>query len=115
MKNLEFTTPVLRKHKTIGWTARTTVKDINGYDWEIRTTKNKEKNLIVCKAQGGQLQEHDGYDTFAYVIFKDPTIKLDISIGRCTENNIAHTHSEGLKMFQERYEAGRIPTKPVEA
>lgn len=88
------------------WKAKTMVKDINGYDWHITTSKRDRKGL-VCNAQACQETECG----FTFVIFQDPSITLYQVAQRGTEKTIEAAHKMGLMQFDKLVESGALPSK----
>lgn len=80
-----------------GWQAKTTVKDIKGYDWEITTFKGHSG--VVCVAQAGKIKEEDWYSTFSFAMFSDPRMTLKQVNVRATEKSIGDVHTKGLQEF----------------
>lgn len=86
-----------------GWTAKTTTKkQINGYDWEITTMKRSSGDL-VSSANGGKAEQKEGYSTFMYSPFEDPSFRLVSSKPKMVnEKAVTKQHEEALKIFIEK-------------
>lgn len=100
----------ITKTKGYGWKAKTLVQNLNGYDWNIATLKHNS-GMIICNAQAGKLEDHNGYDTFSFIVFQDPSISLYTEKRRATENAIQEIHELGLEKFTQRLTAGTIPSR----
>jgi len=86
-----------------GWQAKTEVKDVKGYDWEISTFKTG-RGTLVTTAQAGKYKDQQGYSSFTYLIFGDPRVNLMEVRERCTENTINNLHTKGLQQFVNKLE-----------
>jgi hypothetical protein len=88
------------------------IKDVNGYDVEISTSKD-HRSIISCCAQFGTMEKGDGYSSFQYMIHSDPFIVLAKSAPgkRATENALREIHAAGMIEFNRRREAGELPTR----
>lgn len=103
------------KHtKGYGWKAKTIIKDVLGYDWNISTLK-VSSGKISCTAQAGKLKDNDGYESFSFLMFQDPSISLYQENRRATQNAIEEIHDKGLEIFTNRLTAGTIPSKDEES
>ena len=85
-----------------GWQAKTTVKSVKGYDWEILTFKTSK--TITTIAQAGKNKDENGYSSFSFVLFQDPRIKLRQVTERCTEKTVSDSHTKALKEFVDKLE-----------
>ena len=81
-----------------GWMGKTQVTDVKGYDWEISTFKGSNKKL-VCVAQAGKFKQENGYNSFSFMLFQDPMLRLANSDARASEKSIAELHAKGLEEF----------------
>jgi len=86
-----------------GWTAKTTTKkQINGYDWEI-TTMKRSSGELVSSANGGKAEQKEGYSTFMYSPFEDPSLRLISTRPKMVnEKAVTKQHEEALKIFIEK-------------
>ena len=92
-----------------GWQGVTLILDVNGYDWQIRTSKgSKGLNSI---AQAGSSHVEEKFSTFNFAMFSDPSITLAKSEKRCTEKTIKEMHALALIIFDQKLEAGELPSK----
>jgi len=85
-----------------GWQAKTKVKDVKGYDWEISTYKSG--TALVSIAQSGRFIIEQGYDVFNFQIVGDPRFRLREVRERCTEKTISDSHTKALKAFVDKLE-----------
>jgi hypothetical protein len=86
-----------------GWKAETsTTKKIKGYDWQI-TTMKRYGGELVSTATGGKSEKQDGYSTFEYSPFEDPSYRLVSSKPKMVnEKAVTKQHEEALKIFIEK-------------
>ena len=102
----------LRNDIRLGWIAKTTIKDLNGYDWEIVTMK-RNSGGVKCTAQAGTSIDLGGYSTFTYTVFQDPNVTLELLEGRATKQKIELTHLNGLKELNERLAINKFPHNKI--
>lgn len=100
----------LKNTKGYGWKAKTIVKNILGYDWNIITLK-MDSGKISCTAQGGKLETKDGYESFSFIMFQDPSISLYQEKRRATQNAVEEIHEKGLAKFTELLNTDKIPSR----
>ncbi len=100
----------IRNTKGYGWKAKTIVKNILGYDWNITTLKMDSGN-ISCTAQAGTLKDNDGYESFSFIMFQDPLIRLVQEKRRATDKAVEEIHEKGLAKFTELVNAGKITSR----
>lgn len=88
------------------------IKDVNGYDVHIATSK-RHNGRIVCSAQFGTLEKGDGYNSFQFGMFTDPSITLAESAPntRATEKALKEIHAAGLAKFEALKAAGELPRR----
>lgn len=88
------------------------IKDINGYDVHITTSK-RHNGRIVCSAQFGTLKQENGWNSFECGIFTDPSITLAESAPntRATEKALKEIHAAGLAKFEALKAAGELPRR----
>lgn len=96
MTTKEMTTRMKKAHD--GWQAKTLVKDVKGFDWEIMTFKGYSKD-VICIAQSGKHKDEGGYSSFSFTMFQDPRFTLAQEKIRATEKSIALVHEKGLQEF----------------
>ncbi len=104
----------MKNTKGYGWSAKTIVKNVLGYDWNISTFKASSGN-ISCTAQGGKQEVKDGFESFSFMMFEDPLIRLYQEKRRATQNAVEEIHDKGLAKFTELLNAGKIPSKDDES
>ncbi len=104
----------IKNTKGYGWKAKTTVKNTLGYDWNISTLK-MSSGKISCTAQAGKLETSDGFESFSFIIFQDPSIRLYEEKRRATEVAVEEIHDKGLAKFTELLNAGTIPSRDDES
>ncbi|WP_281989296.1 hypothetical protein [Aquimarina aggregata] len=100
----------LKNTKGFDWKAKTIVKDILGYDWNITTLK-MSSGKISCTAQAGTLKDNDGYESFSFILFQDPLIRLYDEKRRATEKAVEEVHDKGLAKFTELLQSGKITSR----
>lgn len=101
----------MRMHKgRDGWTAKTVIKNLLGYDWNISTMKRSSGQLITI-ATGGKYKDEPGYSTFSFSMFTDPNISLGTSNDRGTDKNVEALHNQSLVIFDQKIENGEIKGK----
>jgi hypothetical protein len=61
-----------------GWVGKTMVDNYKGYDWDITTIKNSRGDLTTT-AQGGKSEDKGGYKMFTFMLFQDPSVRLQTS------------------------------------
>lgn len=108
-KNPKYNT-TLKKTSIYGWSAKTLIKDVLGYDWNISTFR-MHSGKISCTAQAGKLETRDDYESFSFLMFQDPSISLYQEKRRATQNAVEEIHKKGLDIFTNRLTAGTIPSK----
>lgn len=108
-ENPKYTT-TMKNTKGYGWSAKTIIKNVVGYDWNITTFKMRS-GKITCTAQGGKLEERNGYESFSFMMFEDPSVSLYQEKRRATENTVKEIHKKGLAIFTERLMSGTIPSR----
>jgi hypothetical protein len=92
-----------------GWVGKTMVDNFKGYDWDITTIKNSRGDLTTT-AQGGKSEDKGGYKMFSFMLFQDPSIRLQTSRpARVNEKAVSEQHAEALKVFEEK--VGEIQDK----
>lgn len=92
-----------------GWVGKTMVDNFKGYDWDITTIKNSRGDLTTT-AQGGKSEDKGGYKMFSFMLFQDPSIRLQTSRpARVNEKAVSEQHTEALKQFKEK--VGEIQDK----
>jgi len=85
-----------------GWVGKTMVDNFKGYDWDITTIKNSRGDLTTT-AQGGKSEDKGGYKMFTFMMFQDPSIRLQTSRPpRVNEKAVSEQHAEALKVFKEK-------------
>jgi len=86
-----------------GWVAKTvTKKPVKGYDWEITTMKRSSGDLVTT-ANGGKYEDGDGYTTFTFSPFEDPSLRLMLSTPRMVnEKAVTKQHEEAVQIFMEK-------------
>ncbi len=84
------------------------VKNVNGYDWQITSFKSK-RGVIICNVQARKLETKDGYETFLFIMFRDPAFNLFEQKKRATENSVRETHELGLVEFTRRKKEATLP------
>jgi hypothetical protein len=85
-----------------GWVGKTMVDNFKGYDWDITTIKNSRGDLTTT-AQGGKSEDKGGYKMFSFMLFQDPSIRLQTSRpARVNEKAVSEQHAEALKVFEEK-------------
>lgn len=91
---------------------KTRIKELNGYDVEISTSKNY-RGILSCSAQFGTMEAGNGYTSFSFAMFTDPNITLATAAPgtRATEKNIKEVHAAGLAKFEELKAAGELPKR----
>lgn len=100
----------LIKSRHVGWKAGTTIKQVNGYDWQISTLKGQKG--IRSTAQAGSYEAgNNGFSSFKFVMFVDPCVVLHTSSKRGTEKAIKEAHQIGLLKFDELVESSQLPGK----
>lgn len=100
MNNIKFIKSQTRFTKSIrGNQAKTTYRNLKGYDWEITTMKSAH-GMIFTVAQAGKFSENGL--VFTYQIFREPVIKLSQIKARATQKNILEAHKKSLNEFEER-------------
>jgi nicotinamidase-related amidase len=94
-------------------TKLTTMPDVNGYDWQIRTSKNY-KGVIQTYAQAGFIEKGEGYSSFGYELYGSPNIILYTSTAtRATEKALDECHKNGLRAFEIKKNSGELPVNKV--
>ena len=92
-----------------GWVGKTMVDNFKGYDWDITTIKNSRGDLTTT-AQGGKSEDKGGYKMFTFMLFQDPSVRLQTSRpARVNEKVVSEQHAEALKVFKEK--VGNTPDK----
>jgi hypothetical protein len=92
-----------------GWIAKTIIENFKGYDWDISTLKTYDGDL-TSTAQAGDNKFYNGYTSFEFVVFQDPSIRLKTSRpARVNEKAVLEQHAEALKIFKEK--VGNTPDK----
>lgn len=92
-----------------GWKAKTMVDNFKGYDWDITTIKNSRGDLTTT-AQGGKSENKGGYKMFSFMLYQDPSVRLQTSRpARVNEKVVSEQHAEALKVFEEK--VGNTPAK----
>lgn len=88
------------------------IKDVNGYDVEISTSKD-HRGRISCSAQFGSYEKGEGYSSFSCMMFSDPCITLYQSEPgkRATEKALTEAHQLGIIEFNRLREAGELPKR----
>jgi len=85
-----------------GWVAKTMVDNFKGFDWEITTIKNFKGDLVTI-AQAGKSEDKGGYQSFTFMVFQDPSIRLKSSRPpRVTDKVVTAQHEEAMKDWKER-------------
>ncbi|MEQ9221236.1 MAG: hypothetical protein RLO17_24495 [Cyclobacteriaceae bacterium] len=92
-----------------GWKGDTVIKNVNGYDWKILTSKSNSG--ISSTAQGGKAGENSGFATFKCSLFEDPHINLVKTDKRCTQKAVTQLHQAALLKFNELLDSGELPGK----
>lgn len=92
-----------------GWKGETLILDLNGYDWQITTSKGNKG--LHSTAQAGCSHDEGDYRTFKFQLFSDPNITLVQSDKRCTEKMIKDLHATALIIFDQKVTAGELPSK----
>ena len=92
-----------------GWVGKTMVDNYKGYDWDITTIKNSRGDLTTT-AQGGKSEDKGGYKMFTFMLYQDPSVRLQTSRpARVNEKVVSEQHAEALKVFKEK--VGNTPDK----
>ena len=92
-----------------GWVGKTMVDNFKGYDWDITTIKNSRGDLTTT-AQGGKSEDKGGYKMFTFMLYQDPSVRLQTSRpARVNEKVVSEQHAEALKVFKEK--VGNTPDK----
>ena len=92
-----------------GWVGKTMVDNFKGYDWDITTIKNSRGDLTTT-AQGGKSEDKGGYKMFTFMLYQDPSVRLQTSRpARVNEKVVSEQHAEALKIFKEK--VGNTPDK----
>jgi hypothetical protein len=91
-----------------GWAGRTRIKNINGYDWEITTSKSAGGKLV----SSAQALKIDDEGNTMVSIFLDPRFNITTSKERATEKNVKKQHYFALNEFEEMREDGDLPKNP---
>lgn len=100
----------LIKSRHVGWKAETTIKQVNGYDWQISTSKGQDGIRSTALA-GSYEAGNNGFSSFKWVMFEDPCVVLHTSSKRGTEKAIKEAHQIGLLKFDELRESSQLPGK----
>lgn len=86
---------------------------INGYDWEIKTSKYK--NEVACYALACKISYEAGYRSISFMMYEDPYIKLHEVEGRAIEKTITAVHEAGLAEFDRRVKDNTLPYRKIKA
>lgn len=98
---MKFTTEIKKGYH--GWVGKSETK-IGDKDWKI-TTMKRYNGVISTIAQSGVKEERDGYSTFTFVMYQDPSIGVSSNPGvRATQKAIDNIHMESLKTFETLYQ-----------
>jgi hypothetical protein len=90
-----------------GWAAKSIIKNLNGFDWEIYTMKTSS-GFIHSIAQAGQYKDEGGYTSFSFLMFGDPRYTLLKEKRQATEKAIREIHELGLQAFEGVIEAAKV-------
>ena len=97
---MEFKTEIKKGFN--GWAGKSEIS-IDGKDWQI-TTMKRHHGSISTLAQSGIKEKRDGYSTFTFIMYQDPSMRVNSVSGvRATQKSIDRIHSEGLEIFKTLY------------
>lgn len=81
-----------------GWTARTSVMDANGKDYEIVTMK-RSNGKLWSNAQQGKFER----GMFTFMMYQDPNMNLvETSPSKVTEKAVSEQHEKAISVFKEK-------------
>jgi hypothetical protein len=110
-QEVELTPNVIRKGM-YGWKGKTYSKgQINGYDWDITTIKVSSGKL-VSSIQGGSRSKGDGFESFQFTMFQDPSANLIVTAPKVVnEKRVREQHEQAVEEFKRLVREGRLPEK----
>ena len=110
-QEVELTPNVIRKGM-YGWKGKTYSKgQINGYDWDITTIKVSSGKL-VSSIQGGSRSKGDGFESFQFTMFQDPSANLIVTSPKVVnEKRVREQHEQAVEEFKRLVREGRLPEK----
>jgi len=113
-QEVELTPNVIRKGM-YGWKGKTYSKgQINGYDWDITTIKVSSGKL-VSSIQGGSRSKGDGFESFQFTMFQDPSANLIVTSPKVVnEKRVREQHEQAVEEFKRMVREGRLPEKKYE-
>jgi hypothetical protein len=105
-------TPNVIRKGMYGWKGKTYSKgQINGYDWDITTIKVSSGKL-VSSIQGGSRSKGDGYESFQFTMFQDPSANLIVTAPKVVnEKRVREQHEQAVEEFKRMVREGRLPEK----
>ena len=95
---MENTKTIIRKSYH-GWSGET-VTTVGNKDWKITTLKRSDGSISTV-AQAGKMGSGEGYTTFSFMMYQDPSVRLNSVKARATSKKVGDVHSDGLEKFEK--------------
>jgi hypothetical protein len=90
---------VVKKGRDGKWQATTTLKLVNSERYIQVSTYVYAGGKITTSAQVCDYKSENGFSTFSYTLFQDPSKRLITEFGRGSEKTVHEQHVRGLQLL----------------